>query len=675
MREVLAAGIAIIVCGSVSSPAQIAAPDLSQSTMEQLTQMEISVSSVSRKEESLFHTPAAAYVLTREDIAHSAASSVPELLRSVPGLQVAQISASTWAVSARGFNSAFANKLLVLIDGRTVYSEIYSGEHWDEIDLPLSEIERIEVIRGPGAVVWGTNAVNGVVNIITRSARSVSSPVLSGEISRIDDKALVQQGGTLGNRAQYREFLSYLDRKPLENSDGSTAFDGEHIYRAGARLDWRKDSETHLSFLGDVYGGPLRQQLLPALFPSIQNGGQEHDFIVGGFGLMRLAHEATRNSYELQVYASDATRHELSAKTETVTEDVDAVDHFHAGERLDLVGGGEVRITQDSSQAPVPVITKPFFLNYLVDGFLQGEATLVPGKLSATFGSKIQDGTLAGFQIQPSARLSWTIDPSQFLWAAVSRGAAAPALQDKDLRVGFVLGTSNGLPVLGVITGNPAFKPETVLASEIGYRKHLTSTLALDVAAYANNTQRLQSLTAGTPSVITTPSPAVSIPLLYGNGYSATSQGVEASLEWHPVDKLQLGGNYTWLEAQVTQKAPGTVNITDGFNSPRNTFAGTGRWAFASAWNLQGMLYRVSSITPNSSISIVPNTGTETTTRIAGYTRLDLGLERRVRSHLQLAAGGTNLTSARHLEFGGFTTFLTPLYVPRSLFVRASWSF
>ncbi len=642
--------------------------------MEQLTQIEVSISSVSRKEQTLFKTAAAAYVITHEDISRSTADSIPELLRTVPGLQVAQINASTWAVSARGFNSAFATKLLVLVDGRTVYSEIYSGEHWDEIDLPLEVIERIEIIRGPGAVVWGTNAVNGVINIITRPARAVSGTLLSGRVSRINNKVFAQQSGTVGNDAQYQDFFSFTDRRSFVDADGTSAFGGEDLYRIGARLDWRKNDATTISLFGDAYGGLNRQETVPLLYPVALNGADEHDLLLGGSALLRIAHETTRNSYELQTYASSADRHELGAKSNIITENVDFIDHIQTGKRIDLVTGGELRLTQDFTQAQFPITRKPSYRNYLVDGFVQGEFNLLPNRLMATLGSKVQNGTLAGFQLQPSARLAYTVDRSQFFWAAISRSAVAPALQDKDVSIGFYLGTANGLPVKGQLTGNPDFKPETVVATEVGYRKHLGDHLSFDLAAYSNATRRLQSIEVGQAIIVTSPSPLITVPLLYVNGYSAQSQGVETSLEWRKGEQLELRGNYSWIEAQLTPARPGLVSITDGLNSARNTFAGTGNWTFIPHWQLKGMLYSIGTTDINgSSAALRFGSGEEAV--IPRFTRLDLAVEHHMGSRLSVSAGGTNLASARHREFGGFTTFLNPQYVPRSLFLRGSWNF
>ncbi len=658
---------ALLLCGSVPGVAQTRPVDLSRSTMEQLTQMEVSISSVSRKEQTLFHTAAAAYVLTRDDIARSTADSIPELLRTVPGLQVAQISASTWAVSARGFNGAFANKLLVLIDDRTVYSEVYSGQHWDEIDLPLDDVERIEIIRGSGAVIWGTNAVNGVINIITRPARAVSRPEIFGRVSRVNDQALVEDGGMLANNTQYRGFLSYTDRRPLEYADGVNAFFGQQTYRFDAHVDWQKNSGTRISVLGGAYGGPNRD-------PELTEGGQYRASTLGGYGQLRLDKSSGRNSSELQAYASSADRHDFGAKTNTVTEDIDYVDHLRVAKRLDFASGGELRLTQDFVSAPFPLARKPSFYNYLLDGFLQGDVVLRPDRLKATLGSKIQDGTLAGFQLQPSARLGWMVDQSQFVWAAVSRSAVAPALDDTQLTEDLNLGVLEGLPVEGALNGDPAYKPETVVATEFGYRKHLPHALSFDLAAYVNNTHRIQSIQVQSPEVVLSPSPSITLPIVYINGFAARSQGVEASLAWRANNKLQLRGNYTWLEAQFTQTQPGFVRVVDAFNSPRNTFAGLANWTLLPHWNVEGLIYRTGAVLPNSA-SPTNLSGMILTPTIPGYTRLDAALEHQAGSRLKLSVGGTNLTSARHREFAPYTNFLTPLNVPRSVFLRGSWSF
>jgi len=668
-RFILAVTIASVVASIAN--AQDVKDDLSKDSLEQLTQVQIKVSSVSRKDEDLWDAPAAVYVITREDIANSSASSIPELLRVVPGLQVAQITASAWAVSARGFNSAYSNKLLVLVDGRTMYSEIYSGAHWDTIDLPLTSIERIEIIRGPGAAVWGTNAVNGVINIITRSARTVSGFNVRSRISNINDSAVLQEGTPLGERAQGRAYVSYVDREALHKQDGSTAFDGQSLFRGSARADWQKDSTDRVIFSGDAYGGHMRQQILSTIALPIGPNGQEHDSTVGGFALSRWEHTGQHGNTGLQAYYSDDVRHELSAASGMQTEALEFVDHLPRTSRLDLVTGAELRFTEDSIHGPVALTAQSFYFNYLLSGFAEAELTIKPHRLAATFGSKIQDGTLAGFQIQPSLRLIWTPDSRHALWAAVSRAVVAPATQDKALTLPLTsLGTYDGLTIEGTILGNPAFKPEEVIATELGYRERLPHNLSLDLATFYNRNQRIQSLTTESPQVAYSPSPYLQVNFVYGNGFSAGSEGAELALSWHPMSRFNVHLGYTWLEAQLHQKQPGTVSLVDSFDSPRNTVTASLAWQMTRNWSFSSTLSHVDPL-PDSATS----DSTFTANTVPSYARLDLHLLRKLGSQTLIEAGATNLLQANHMEFGSGTSFLTPAYIPRSAFARATWSF
>ncbi len=658
--------------------AQAPADELSKSSLEELTRVKIKVTSASRKDEDLDETPAAVYVITREDIARSSAGSIPDLLRTVPGLQVAQINASTWAVSARGFNSAFANKLLVLIDGRTVYSEIYAGAHWDEIDLPLDTIDHIEVIRGPGAAVWGANAVNGVINILTLPARSVQGTQTSAGYARMQSTAFAQKGGVLGDRAQYRAFASFTDRHPLENHDGSEAFDGEKMARAGGRIDWQRGTRDHFIFTGDGYRANLKQQVIPGLALPIPAGGLEHDQIYGGFLSGNWRHDGLRNTPVLQSYVSTSTRHELSLTARTRTLDADFVDHQRANSRVDLVWGSEVRYTQDSLNGPVAVTASTSYNNYLANGFLQADFTLKPHKLIATVGSKVGHSTLAGFQLQPSARMIWLLDTKQSLWGAVSRAVVAPSIQDKELWVPVNLGTYNGLPVVGNIAGNPLFRPEEVISGELGYRFRPNRHVSFDLATFRNIDHRIQSLTFNVPVYTPTPSPHLEADFTYGNGYSGVSLGAELAANWRPTPDLQFSAAYTCIRGDSKQVQPGNISQVDVFSTPRNTVAVTGNWAFAHGWNAGGMLYDAGVVKypaeTQEELAFDANTGLESS-RVPHYTRLDLHLKRAVRQRGLLEFSGTNLLQPRHPEFVVSNTFIVSHLTPRSLFARASWSF
>jgi iron complex outermembrane receptor protein len=643
--------------------AQAKNEDLSALSLEQLSQMEISVSSFSRREQDLWLTPAPVYIISREDIEKSPASSIPELLRGIPGLQVAQINASTWAVSARGFNSEYASKLLVLVDGRTVYSEIYSGTHWDEIDLALEAVERIEVIRGPGAAVWGTNAVNGVINIISRQTSHTTGTLVSGAASRIEDVATLGYGGSLGEKVGYRAFAKYVSRKPLVDPSGANGFDGEETWRTGGRLEWRRSGEQTVTLSGDLYGGDLKSQIIATIGVPDGPNGKEKDSMAGGY-LSGLWEQKTETaSRALKVYYNDQSRHELGSLARSRAVDFDYQDHPTAWRHHDLVWGGDLRYTANHlAGAALPTLL-PDYGTYLANGFVQDEIALVPGRLMLTLGSKVEDGTQAGFQLQPSARLLWAPNHDQSAWAAVSRAAVAPSLQDRDLNLPLALGTQDGLTIVGRLLGNPAFKPETVVAFETGYRRRVGNNFTLDMAGFFNDNQRIQGL-ATTTTFQAIPVPSLRSTLEYTNGFRVRTGGFEASAKWKPRASLVFQGSYTWMEAHVVQVDSGMLRITDAWNAPHTSLMGTAAWSLGSRWTANGSMAYVGRLGDTNPGSAVP-----------AYERLDLHVARKIGNWVMVEAGGTNLLSPRHLEFGGDTGFVTPFLVPRSFFIKGKWSF
>lgn len=669
LRAILSA---LLFCAmvSITAAAQGTDPDLSVATLQDLTQMQVKVSSFARRDQDLWTTPAAVFVITREDIERSAFSSIPELLRMVPGLQVAQINASTWAISARGFNSAYSTKLLVLVDGRTVYSEIFSGAQWDQNDLPLEEIERIEVIRGPGAAVWGTNAVNGVINIITRRARSTLGAKLSGRVSRLDDVASLRYGGALGDRIQYRAYAVFRDRRPLETATGEKAFDGEKALRGGGRLDWRQSTRDWFTVSGDLYKGHLRQQERTEIALPLAEG---HDSggLAGGYLLTRWERKLPHSDSALQVYYDETSRDELTALARTRTFATDFQYHFPAGSRNDVVWGSGLRITADHLAGPIQVTVKPEYHNYLVDGFFQDEISLVPRRLTLTVGSKIQQGTLAGFQLQPSTRLLWSPNEKQSIWAAVSRSAVAPSIQDKAVMLPLNLGVSADLPIAGELDGNPAIKPETVVSYELGYRRRITGKLTLDVASFFNMNYRLLSLAVANPLFVAAPSPHVFESLSYTNGFRANSTGIETSISWKPVRKLSFQSNYTWTQVHESQTQPGILGLADSWSTPRNSLNTNALWAFAPQWGLNLFLSQTDALPVNGT----PQSALGDDTNVPSLTRIDLNLSYKLGSSTVIDAGGSNLLTDRHLEFGSSTGAAVPAYIPRSLFVRVKWAF
>jgi iron complex outermembrane receptor protein len=669
--------IGLAMCWFVAGPAGSARADtrqqpldLSSVSLEQLSSMEIKVTSVAKKGQDLWLAPAAVYVITKNDIAHSSASSIPELLRVVPGLQVAQVDATVWAVTARGFNGELASKLLVLVDGRTLYSEIYSGVHWDDVDLPLEQIDRIEVIRGPGAAVWGTNAVNGVINIITDKTSVHRGPMVSGGTSRIAETATLGYSGPIGSRADYRGYARYVDRRPFDLASGMQTFDGGGAWRLGGRVDWQKSSQDALTVNGDFYKGRFRAQM--ASSPNGPGIMDDYDTDDGGYALGRWEHQTERSQTALQAYYDQQSREEIGAATRTRTGDIEYQTHL-ALAKHDLVWGAGLRLTADHLGGTTLLSNQPDYTNYLVSGFLQDDLALIPHHLTLTLGAKIQTGTLAGFQAQPSIRILFAPDHSDSIWAAVSRAAVAPSIMDK-LMLPLSLGTVEGLPLQAEIEGGPNFKPETVLAYEAGYRRRLARQVTLDVATFFNSSRKILSQNVEGVDFVPVPSPHLFATILFQNGFKAKSGGVEATATWNPWSALALRGNYAWMEVQTIQVDPGIVALVNGWNAPRNAFTGLATWQMGRGWTADGLVSRIGNVPTAPIPSFDPSTP-QAAAVTAAYTRVDANLTRKLGRAFAWSAGGTNLLSPRHVEFGTVLGYVTPAYVPRSLFVKGTLTF
>jgi len=293
--------------------------------------MNVEVTSVSRRAEKLSVAPAAISVITAEELRRSGATSIPEALRLVPGMEVARVDAHNWAISARGFNDLFANKLLVLMDGRSVYTPLFSGVYWDVQDTLLEDIERIEVIRGPGATLWGANAVNGVINIITRSARDTQGLLLAGGGGTEEQGfAAVRYGGKLGDNAYYRVYAKYFNRDDQVLPDGNDSNDRWNMARGGFRIDWDASPENHFTLQSDLYSGRLNQTyFLPAPNPPYAQTNQAHLNVEGGNVLGRWSHTISeRSDMKLQVYFDRTVRDGPVLDEDRDTFDLDLQHHF-----------------------------------------------------------------------------------------------------------------------------------------------------------------------------------------------------------------------------------------------------------------------------------------------------------------------------------------------------------
>src|SRR5882762_5609441 len=394
-----------------------AAQALKRLSIEQL--MNLEVTSVSKRPERLAQTASAIQVITQEDIRSSGASSLPEALRLASNLQVAQLDSRQWAISARGFNSTSANKLLVLIDGRTVYTPLFSGVLWDVQDVLLADVDRIEVISGPGATLWGANAVNGVINVITKDAKDTGGLlVTAGGGTEVRRLGSARYGGGLGAHARYRIYGKAFSRDSSLLPNGQDAADAWHMGQGGFRLDWDASASNRLGLQGDWYDGRIAQ-------PS-----PGHIAVSGGNVMAKWAHPISAKSDVTAQAYYDHTHRDIPG---TFGEDLDVYDvdlrhHAVLGARHDVVWGVGYRLINDHvTNTAALAFLPPHVARQWFTAFVQDEIPLRGEGLHLTLGTKIEHNDYTGFEIQPSGRVNWTFSPSHTLWAAISRAVRTPS--------------------------------------------------------------------------------------------------------------------------------------------------------------------------------------------------------------------------------------------------------
>ncbi len=632
--------------------------DLSQLSIEDL--MNVKVTSVSKREQKLGDSAAAIYVISQEDIRHSGMTSIPELLRMVPGLNVAQIDGNLWAVSSRGFNSQFASDLLVLIDGRTVYTPLYSGVYWDVQDLMLEDVDRIEVIRGPGAAVWGANAVNGVINIITKAAQDTQGGLLSTTASTGEQRsAAVRYGGSLGAGRYFRVFGKFLKRDGLAYADGSPSADGWDAARGGFRSDLQISGSDSLTAQGDFYHGNEGQHVtVYALDPMVYSANDGVQ-VEGGNLLGRWKHVASaRSDFSLQAYFDNTQREEYLLSARVSTFDLEFQHHRLLGQRQEMQWGLNYRRVEDVLRgSPTVIFARTQDGTNLFGGFVQDEIGLLSHRLRLILGSKFEHNDCTGFDIQPSARALFVLTSKHRLWAAVSRAVSTPsqAERDSDVTVSSFL-TPPGIATLVNFMGNPRLFSEQLLAYEGGYRWEATSRISLDLAGFYDFYHDMDAVVPGSPVMIPVP-PHIVIPLDSTNQSHAHTYGGEAA--------FNLDVTRFW-RVSVTNS-----HLRVSQYSPWSTPAGLGSESPEQQWSLRSNLHLPHHLEADVAGYSV---GRLSEQQIPSYTRLDAGLSRSLGERLALSVGGQNLLQGQHPEFRSVLG-VTPTEVRRNVFLKATWRF
>src|SRR6266850_2439978 len=669
-RILLASFLAVCLTATTEAQTSRSVPDVTAMSMEDLMNMQ--VTSVSKRTQKVADAAAAIFVITQEDIRRSGANSIPEALRLVPGLQVARIDQNKWAIGSRGFNGRFDNKLLVLIDGRSVYTPLFSGVYWNVQDVMLEDVDRIEVIRGPGATLWGANAVNGVINIISKKAKDTQSAIVTaGAGTEERGSGGVRYGSKIGDTS-YRAYGKYFNWGPSLYSNGTTAHDGWDALRGGFRADWTPAGSNSLTLQGDIYQSKYGETLtVPSLNAPYSNTFPNNGKYSGGNILGRWNHSSEGSSMSLQMYYDNTTiaDNSLFVDHQNIF-DIDFQDGFHVGNSQQFVWGLGYRSIRDRNDPSFSVSLQPnqLTLNHF-SAFVQDEISLVDNRLRLTFGSKFEHNDFTGFEVQPNARLLWTLTPNQSVWTAVSRAVRTPALTEEGLRLTQAVvppaapGNPTPFPAVITVFGSHQFQSEDLLAYELGYRVQATSSLSADIATFYNNYSNLRTAEPGAPFLEGSPVPTdIVVPFVAGNKMGGGTYGVELFADWRVVPKWRLVGSYSYLQMNIRKNA----NSLDPTNDSPNGSSPRHQWYVRSSIDLPKHFEH------DTTLRFVDHLAS---LNIPSYYSLDAHLGWRPIPQVEFSIGGQNLLDNQHLEFIPDFINTAPTEVKRTVYGSMTFKF
>jgi iron complex outermembrane receptor protein len=673
--------IAILVCINSLCWAESKATDAPQNDVTELGMddlLKVQVTSVSKKAQALSDAPAAIYAITNEDIKRSGVTSIPEALRMAPGIDVARINSNKWAISSRGFNGNSANKLLVLIDGRSVYTPGFSGVYWDAQDVLLEDVDRIEVIRGPGATLWGANAVNGVINIITKQAERTQGGLLAGGGGTQETGfGAFRYGKKLGTDTYGRVYVKGFQRDNFKTLAGiDNAGDSWDKQQGGFRLDTRLSDKDEMTVQGDIYRTDINQALVaPTVIPPFQQNVNDTIASRGWNLTSRLKHAFSSTAgYTLQFYYDHTQRDEFLIQQSLDTLDVDFQNNFQLTDQQNAIWGLEYRSNLDNFRNTALTTLNPSSRNtQIFSAFVQDEIALIDDELWFTLGSKFEHNDYTGFEGQPNARLLWEPSTNQRVWASVSRSVRTPARADQDVSLlrGVIptqipqLGGAT-IPVEVTINGNKNFRSEVQLAYELGYRFTFSNKASLDLTAFYNDYTRLRGTSFGNPSISGFP-PALSVtqPIFFNNSGKANTYGIEAAVVWQMNNWWRWDTNYSYLDTNFDNPQANPSAI-----SPQHKVSLRAAINPIDTVSLDFWLRYNSSAT-----ALSPVTEFNTLARhIKGYVTLDVRLAWKALPSLELSLVGQNLLADHHLEYID-ETIVQPSTVPRAVYGKIALEF
>lgn len=624
--------------------------DLTSLSIEDL--MNVQVTSVAKEPQKISEAPASVTVIGQDDIERSGMGSIPELLRLVPGMDVAQIDSNEWAISARGMNSALADDLLVLMDGRSVYTPAFGGVNWSTVSYPLADLDRIEVIRGPGSTLWGSNAVNGVVNIISKSAKDTQGLLVDTRGGTQQDGGVIRYGGQVDANTYYRVYTQYQYNGEGQSPTGDATHDEWQGLQSGFRIDRYATLEDTLTLQGDVYEQNAAEVTIPfpitVARPVYNNGGN----LLG-----RWTHtESDQADTNVQFYYDRQDQVNAPAGYNQDTFDASAQNRFPIGQIQEFTWGMGAREHLIQLTSPSYVTVSPSYLNeYILNGFAQDQVTIVPDRLQWDLGSKLEYNNLTNTEVQPSTRLLWTPDARNSIWAAFSRSVRIPSFYQE---------TNLGLGPIQVGTEHP--DAESTLSTELGYKLQPSKDVTLDVTGFYNDYRGL---------IVTVPNLLNPGAVQYGNAVAAQTYGGELSANWQATPSWRLGASYSLLLAHAQNEQR---ELADQFvpayeaqefanSSPKNQFQLHSYWDVLKNLQFNTSLYYVDTlgqVSQPGGLQYVPS-----------YFRLDLNVAWKITPNITAMAGVQNLLQDSHFEYGSIDSVALPTEVPRTVFAELKMSF
>ncbi len=677
----LATALPCLVCpgsGKAASPSGevLGVTALKEFTLEELSNL--SVTSVAKKEERASDTAAAVYVLTPDEIARSGATTLPDALRLVPGMEVARVNGHDWAVSARGFNDLFANKLLVMLDGRTVYTPLFSGVYWQVQDAMFEDLDRIEVVRGPGGAVWGANAVNGVVNVLSKPARDTTGVVVSGGGGSTERAfGRVRYGTRVSDTSFGRVYVKSGLREDFPLANGDDANDRWNQTQGGFRFDWEPDTSRMLTVQGDAYGGSYDQTfLLPSL---ARMSAMPVEHVIDTFGANALSRwtQQFSDTSELQVQAYFDHAQQESTPRPTVspayayeqvvdTVDLDVQQSWRIGSFQELMVGGGYRFISESFDGTPALMLSPSQRDAnLYNVYLQDELFLKEDLLSVTLGAKVEHNDFTGWEVQPSARFRWNPRRDHTLWAAVSRAVRTPSWSERDVwrPSAIIPGQQPGQPTtLVVLRGSDAFLAEDLVAYELGYRCRPWERLSLDAAVFLHDYGRLRTIEPGSLDYSTLPE-FVTLPVEPHNKMEGQTYGTEWAVTFQPEPWWRLRLAYTFLQVELDLEdgSLDTVSTAAEGMSPENQIMVHSSWDLPANFRLDAVARWIDELPA---------------LEVPAYASLDVRLAWTPARHWELAVVGQNLLDSQHPEFSTVTlSGAVASEVPRGVYGQVSFRY